>query len=120
MKKWRINPDWELKGHPFAINGEKLFNYGIHDLEMHVYNCDEWINAYCRSFHAAEISEVDVILDYPWLYAVNSEIDWKEQVWQYSISPKQVSIVGPEEFALEMKEIRQVFTVMLFSPTKAD
>ena len=120
MKKWRINPVKELQGHPSAINGEKLFDYGIQDLEMHVYDCDGWMNAYCGFFHAAEISGVDIILGYPWLHAVNSGIDWKEQAWQYLIDPGQVSIVGPEEFALEMEEARQVFTVMLSSLMKAD
>ena len=65
MKKWKINFDWELKGHPFAINEEKLFNYGIHNLEMHIYDCDRQINTYCRSFHTAKISGVDIILGYP-------------------------------------------------------
>ena len=77
MKKWRINFDWELKGHPFVINGEKLFDYGIHDFKMHIYDYDEQINTYCESFPAAELPGLDVILGYPWLYDVNSEIDWK-------------------------------------------
>ena len=106
MKKWRINPDWELKGHSFIINGEKLFNYDIHDFEMHAYNHDKQINIYCEFFHIAEISGVDVILGYPWLHAVNSEIDWKEQAWQYSISLRQVFIIDSEKFALKMKEVR--------------
>ena len=87
---------------------------------MHAYNCDEWMNAYCRFFYAAEISEVDVILNYPWLYAVNSGIDWKKQVWQYPINFRQISIVSLKKFVLEMKEVRQIFTVMLSFFMKAD
>ena len=79
MKKWKINSDWELKGHLFAINEKKLFNYDTHDLEMHAYNCDRQINIYYRFFHIIEISEVNIILNYLWLHAVNLEIDWKEQ-----------------------------------------
>ena len=120
IKKWRINFDWEPKGHPFTINEEKLFDYGIYNLEMHAYNHDRQINIYCRFFHAAEISRVDIILGYPWLHAVNPGIDWKEQVWWYPINLKQISIISPEEFTLKMKKVRQVFTVMLFSLTKAD
>ena len=86
---------------------------------MHVYDHDRQMSAYCRSFHTAKIPGVDIILGYPWLHAVNPGINWKEQVWQYPINPRQVSIISPEEFALEMKEARQVFTVMLSSPTKA-
>ena len=118
MKKWKINSDWELKGHPFAINEEKLFDYGIHNLKMHAYDHNRQINIYCESFHAAEISEVDIILSYSWLHAVNSGINWKKQAWQYPINPRQVCIVSSEEFALKMKKARQVFTVMLSSPTK--
>ena len=75
MKKWGINFDWELKRHSSVINEKKLFNYSIYDLKMHIYNCDKWMNIYCRSFYAAEISKVNVILGYPWLHAVNSEIN---------------------------------------------
>ena len=64
MKKWRINSNWEPKGHPFAINEKKLFDYGIHDFKIHTYDCNRQINAYCRSFYAVKISEVDIILDY--------------------------------------------------------
>ena len=120
MKKWRINFIKKLQRHLSAINEEKLFNYNIHDLEMYAYDCDRWMNTYCRFFHTAEISEVDIILSYPWLYAVNSGIDWKEQVWQYPINPRQISIIGLKEFALEMKKAKQVFTVMLSFLTKAD
>ena len=76
------------------------------------------MNIYCEFFYAAEISGVDVILGYPWLHAVNSGIDWKEQMWWYPIDPGQVFIVGLKEFALKMKEARQVFVVMLLSSTK--
>ena len=120
IKKWRINFNWELKGHPFVINGKKLFNYDIHDLKMHVYNHNRWMSAYCKFFHAAEIPGVDVILGYPWLHAVNPGIDWKEQAWQYSINLRQVSIISSEKFTLKMKKIRQIFTVMLSSPIKTD
>ena len=106
MKEWRINSDWELKGYPFVINGEKLFNYGIYDLKMHAYNCDEQMSAYCRFFHAVKIPEINVILGYPWLHTVNSGIDWKEQAWQYPIDLRQVSIVDLKEFALKMEKIR--------------
>ena len=120
IKKWKINPNWESKRHPFVINEEKLFNYDIYDLEMHMYNCNEWINIYCEFFYAVEISEVNVILNYPWLHAVNSEINWKEQAWQYSINLRQIFIINSEEFTLKIKKIRQIFAVMLFSLTKAD
>ena len=119
MKEWRINSDWKLKKHPFIINEKKLFNYNIYDFKMHIYDCDEWMNIYCRFFYTAEISEVDVILSYPWLYAVNSEIDWKEQVWQYSISSDQISIINSEEFTLEIKKIKLIFMMMLSSLMKA-
>ena len=77
------------------------------------------MNIYCRFFHTAEILKVNVILSYPWLHAVNSEIDWKEQMWWYPINFKQISIVDLKEFALKMKKTRQIFTVMLSFPMKA-
>ena len=78
------------------------------------------MNVYCGFFHTVKIPGVDIILSYPWLHAVNSGINWKKQAWQYPIDLRQVSIIGLEEFALEMEEARQVFVVMLSSPTKAD
>ena len=78
------------------------------------------MNTYCRFFHTAEIPGVNIILNYPWLHTVNSEIDWKKQAWQYPIDFEQVSIISLKEFILEMKKIRQVFTVMLSSSIKAD
>ena len=86
---------------------------------MHIYNCDRWMNVYCRFFHITKISEIDIILNYLWLYAVNSEIDWKKQTWQYLIDSEQVFIVDSEKFTLKMKKVRQIFTVMLTSLMKA-
>ena len=77
------------------------------------------MNIYCRFFHTIKISEVNIILNYLWLHAVNFRINWKKQAWQYSINLKQVSIVSSEEFTLKMKEARQVFMMMLFSSMKA-
>ena len=73
------------------------------------------MNVYCKFFYVIKISEISVILSYPWLHAINSRIDWKEQAWWYSINSEQVSIISPEKFALKMKKARQVFTIMLFS-----
>ena len=78
------------------------------------------MNIYCRFFYVIEISEVDIILNYFWLHAVNFEINWKKQVWQYPINLRQVFIISSEKFTVEMKEVRQVFTVMLSSFTKTD
>ena len=64
------------------------------------------MSVYCKFFYTAEISEVDVILSYSWLHAVNPEIDWKEQAWWYSIDFGQISIVNLKKFALKMKKIR--------------
>ena len=119
MKKWRINFNWKLKGHPFIINEEKLFNYNIYDFKMHVYNCDRQMNIYCKSFYITEISEINIILNYLWLHAVNSKINWKEQVWWYLINLRQVFIIDSEKFTLKMKKAKQIFIMMLFSPTKA-
>ena len=77
------------------------------------------MSVYCRFFYAAKIPEVDIILGYPWLHTVNPEINWKEQAWWYSIDPEQIFIISPEKFTLKMKEVRQVFMVMLSSFMKA-
>ena len=106
IKKWRINFVKKLQRHSSVINEKKLFDYNIHNFKMHVYDCDRWMNIYCRFFHTIKISGVNVILGYPWLHTVNPEIDWKEQAWWYLINPGQVFIVGSEEFALKMKETR--------------
>ena len=87
---------------------------------MHAYNCDEWINVYCRFFHTVKILKINVILNYFWLHAVNSEINWKKQVWWYLINSEQISIISLKEFALKMKKIKQIFTIMLLSSTKID
>ena len=79
MKKWRINSVKKSQRHPSIINEEKLFNYNIHNLKMHIYNHDKWMNVYYEFFYTAEILEVNVILSYSWLHAVNFEIDWKKQ-----------------------------------------
>ena len=47
------------------------------------------------------------------MHTVNSEIDWKKQVWWYPIDFEQISIVDLKKFALKMKKIKQIFTVML-------
>ena len=120
IKKWKINSVKKLQRHPSVINEKKLFDYSIHDFKIHAYDCDRWINVYCRFFHTAEIPGVDIILGYPWLHAVNSGIDWKEQAWWYPINFKQVSIIDSEKFTLEMKEVKQIFVVMLFFSTKTD
>ena len=78
------------------------------------------MNVYYEFFHTAEISEVNVILSYPWLHAVNPGINWKEQMWWYPINPEQIFIVDSEEFALKMKKTRQIFAVMLLFPIKTN
>ena len=106
MKKWRINFNWESKRHPFAINEKKLFDYNIYDFKIYMYDCNEQMNIYCRFFHIVKILKINIILSYSWLYAVNPEINWKKQVWQYSINLRQIFIIDSEKFALKMKKIR--------------
>ena len=78
------------------------------------------MNIYCRFFYTVKILKINVILNYFWLHVVNSGINWKKQTWQYLINFKQISIVSSEEFALKMKEVKQVFVIMLSFFMKTD
>ena len=66
-----------------ALDGHEIMSYGKHRVLTHVADQKGLAREHVHSFEAVEMAGYDVILGFPWLFAINPEIDWIKRTWVY-------------------------------------
>jgi transposase InsO family protein len=66
-----------------ALDGHEIMSYGKHRVLTSVADKEGLRREHVHSFEAVEMAGYDVILGFPWLFAINPEIDWIQRTWSY-------------------------------------
>jgi hypothetical protein len=76
-----------------TINGRPITIYGRHALEAHARD-ERGLDGHTeQNFLATDLIGYDVILGFPWLQAVNPDVNWEKGTWVYRFN----EVEGAEE-----------------------
>ena len=94
-----------------TVNGHPVSLYGRHALETYASDARGRTGYTEQKFLATDIVGYDMILGFPWLKAVNPEIDWKTNEWRY----REVRVDGIEEVSAKefLAEAEQAGSMMV-------
>ncbi len=65
------------------INDHWILCYDIHQIDIELINHEKVRKSWNIEFHAVNMREYDMILDYSWLNEINLNIYWRERRWSY-------------------------------------
>ncbi len=66
-----------------TINDRWILCYDMHQIDIELINHKKVRKSWNTEFHAVNMQEYDMILDYLWLNEINSNIRWRERRWLY-------------------------------------
>ncbi len=108
---------WEPTGEESSglatLDGKEVWTYGIHDLPISATDSGGELRTSQHAFVACDFEGLDVnlILGYPWLEAVDPLLGFRAGIWRYAKSTVGVEVLGPEEF-YEETEGAKVYCVL--------
>ncbi len=65
------------------IDDHWILCYDIHQIDIELINHEKVRKSWNIEFHAVNMREYDMILDYSWLNEINLNIHWRERRWSY-------------------------------------
>ncbi len=65
------------------INNCWIFCYDTHQIDIKLINHEKVCKSWNTEFHAVNMQEYDIILDYSWLDEIDSNIRWRKCCWSY-------------------------------------
>ncbi len=65
------------------IDDHWILCYDIHQIDIELINHEKVCKSWNIEFHAVNMREYDMILDYSWLNEINLNIHWRERRWSY-------------------------------------
>jgi len=65
------------------IDDHWILCYDIHQIDIKLIDHDKVCKSWNIEFHAVNMQEYDMILDYSWLDEINSNIHWCKHCWSY-------------------------------------
>ncbi len=65
------------------IDDHWILCYDIHQINIELINHEKVCKSWNIEFHAVNMREYDMILDYSWLNEINLNIHWRERRWSY-------------------------------------
>jgi len=71
------------------INDHWIFYYDTHQINIELINHEKVCKSWNIEFHAVNMWEYDMILDYLWLDEIDSNICWHEHCWSYQKNSTQ-------------------------------
>ena len=100
-------------------DGKRIYSYADHivtvtaedtqgdrrDNDTHFVSCD------------FELGDIDVILGFPWLAAVNPLISFSDATWRHPIERRKLEVLSAKKFVKAMKEEPYIF-MLISAPTK--
>ena len=124
VKKARLLKSDLLSNKVQTMNDRLITFYDSHELNIVLIDEQRVSKKWSIKFHAVNMREYDVILEYSWLQYVNSDIDWRESTWIYRQSliehAKHVDIAlcTTKEFArltmLIIEEKSEIYVTILY------
>src|SRR4029077_9037291 len=82
-----------------ALDGHQVMSYGKHRILTNVTDSQAVQREHAHSFEAVEMAGYDVILGFPWLFAINPDIDWVRKTWTYRefTEPHDIQLLTAEQ-----------------------
>ena len=79
-----------------TIDGTPLRIYRSHTLQVRTVDIDNRESIEDETVYGADMYGIDLILDLPWLYSVNPDVDWRKQEWRLreNLNAEPISIVS--------------------------
>jgi hypothetical protein len=95
----------ELREGMSTINGEEIYTYGIHDINIETTDSESTTKSFRHPFVAIDfdVRGVDLVLGYPWLASMNPDIQFSTNEWKYR-TLTGIEIATATEFEKELKE----------------
>ncbi len=72
-----------------TINDRWILCYDMHQINIKLINYKKVHKSWKIKFHAVNMQEYDMILDYSWLNEINSNIHWRKRRWSYQENSTQ-------------------------------
>ena len=72
-----------------TINDHWILCYDTHQINIELINHKKVCKSWNTEFHAVNMQEYDIILDYLWLNEIDSNIYWREHCWSYQENSTQ-------------------------------
>jgi hypothetical protein len=96
-------PTGEESGGLATLEGKEVWTYGVHDLPITATDSENHTKTHRHTFVACDFEGLDVnlILGYPWLAAVDPLLGFRAGIWRYAKSTVGVEVLEPEEFYQE-------------------
>ncbi len=66
-----------------TINDHWIFCYNMHQINIKLIDHEKVCKSWNTEFHAVNMQEYDMILNYLWLNEINSDIHWCKHRWSY-------------------------------------
>ncbi len=66
-----------------TINDRWILCYDMHQIDIELINHKKVCKSWNTEFHAVNMQEYDMILDYSWLDEINLNIRWRKHCWSY-------------------------------------
>ncbi len=71
------------------INDHWILCYNMHQINIKLINHKKVCKSWNIKFHAVNMQEYDMILDYSWLDEIDSNIRWRKRRWSYQENSTQ-------------------------------
>ncbi len=113
-----------------TIDDRWILCYDMHQIDIELINHEKVRKSWNTEFHAVNMREYDMILDYSWLDEIDSNIRWRERRWSYQENSTQrakqiqVSLCKTLKFAeltmLAAKRRRETYVALLYQLLSTD
>ncbi len=113
-----------------TIDDRWILCYDMHQIDIELINHEKVCKSWNTEFHAVNMREYDMILDYSWLDEIDSNIRWRERRWSYRENSTQrakqiqVSLCKTLKFAeltmLAAKRRRETYVALLYQLLSTD
>lgn len=93
-------PKSEHQGGLATLDGKEVWTYGVHHLPLSATDSAGRTETRWHNFVACDFQGLDVnlILGYPWLEAIDPTLGFKAGSWTYPGGPPLIDVVSPEDF----------------------
>ncbi len=124
VKKHKLLKNHAILKQIQMIDDRWIFCYDTHQINIELINHKKVRKSWNIEFHAVNMREYDIILDYSWLDEINLNIRWRERRWSYRENSTQrakqiwVNLCETLKFVeltmLAAKRRREIYVALLY------
>ncbi len=83
VKEHELSKNYAILKQIQMIDDHWIFCYDMHQINIKLIDHEKVCKSWNIEFHAVNMQEYDMILDYSWLDEIDLNIHWREHCWSY-------------------------------------